>query len=303
MSDKKFLPIAYHQWKWKKFKKANISIATHALHYWVGAYGGMRAIPDPSNPKKFLLFRLTDHASRLAMSAKFLWYDLTAKKIAKTITKFIERNAPKSPIYIRPLIYTSDLDFSPRIHDIEKDFLIYGVEFGDYLDPSGISCTISSWQRQVDTNFPLRGKITGAYITSALAKTEAVNRWFDDAILMNAQWKVSEWSAMNIFIVRNGIIRTPAITEDILEGITRDSVIQIARSMGYTVIEWQIDKSELFIADEVFFTGTAARITPVKQIEQYMLSTDHPITDRLKARFDTIVQGRDDEFAHWITRV
>lgn len=169
-----------------------MSVATHALHYGIGAFGGMRAIPNSSNPDEIILFRLSDHAKRLANSAKFLGYDLSADYIANKIIEFVAKNKPTKPIYIRPLIYTSDLDISPRLHNIEFDFLIYGIELGDYLASGGITCTISSWQRQQDASFPLRGKITGAYITSALAKTEAYNRGFDEAILLNSHGKVSE---------------------------------------------------------------------------------------------------------------
>lgn len=318
---KTFLPFAYHQNEWKNFNDANISIATHALHYGTGAFGGMRIIPDPENPDEILLFRLADHAKRLTDSARFFGIaplpldkggrgdfvsdipKFSQKYFESLITELVKRNKPTKPIYIRPLIYTSDLDLSPRLHDIEWDFLLYGLEMGDYLKPDGITCTISSWQRQQDASSPLRGKISWVYITSALAKTEAVKRGFDEAILMNAHGKVSEWSAMNIFVVRNGVIRTPAITEDILEGITRDSVIQIARSLGYTVIEGQIDKSELFIADEVFFSGTAAKVTPVQKIEHYNLPTHHPILDTIKERFEKVVTGKDEEFGKWVTRV
>lgn len=237
MSEKTFLPYAYHQGAWKPFSEANISIATHALHYGTAAFGGMRAFPNPKNPNEILLFRVQDHAKRLAGSARFFGCTYDVAYFEGLIREFVRRNAPRTPTYIRPLIYTSDLDLSPRLHNIEWDVLLYGLEMGDYLNPMGISCTISSWMRQQDASFPLRGKISGAYITSALAKTEAFQRGFDEAILMNAQGKVSEGSAMNIFVVRNGIIKTPAVTEDILEGITRDSVIRIARSMGYTVIE------------------------------------------------------------------
>ena len=324
MSSKNFLPIAYHQWEWKPFANATLSVATHALHYGTGAFGGMRATPNPEKANEILLFRLPDHARRLAQSAKFfgIWapFERSCREATEDfpisdtprfsqayfenlIREFLIRNTPTKPIYMRPLIYTSDLDISPRLHDIEWDVILYGLELGDYLAPGGITCTVSSWMRQQDASFPLRGKITGAYITSALAKTEAHRRGFDEAILMNAAGKVSEGSAMNIFLVRNGIIRTPAVTEDILEGITRASVIEVARSMGYTVIEWQIDKSELYIADEVFFTGTAARITPVKQIEHYMLSEQHPITNILKARLDTIVLWNDEEFGKWVEKV
>ncbi len=152
----------------------------------------MRSIPDPKNPDTMLLFRPMDHARRLSKSAKFLGYEISPEHIYMTICTFLQKNKPTKPIYMRPLVYTSDLDISPRLHDIEKDFLLYGIELGDYLSSEGVSCCFSSWMRQADVSFPLRGKITGGYITSALTKTEAKNRGFDEAIMMNHQGKVSE---------------------------------------------------------------------------------------------------------------
>ncbi|HEY9891192.1 MAG TPA: branched-chain amino acid transaminase, partial [Candidatus Sericytochromatia bacterium] len=247
-----FLPVAYFKNQFIPFAEANISIATHALHYGTGAFGGLRGIPDPQNPEQILLFRLDRHCQRLSNSAKFLLYDLPADKINNIIVDFVKKNKPAQSFYIRPLIYTSDLGISPRLHNIEKDFLVYGLDLGDYLSPDGVSCRISSWYRQEDRSLPLRGKISGAYITSSLAKTEAVESGFDEAILLNSQGKVSEASGMNIFLVRNGELITPGFDQDILEGITRDSVIKIARDLGINVIERAVDKSELFIAEEVF---------------------------------------------------
>gem|GEM_PF-1792119 len=141
---------------------------------------------------RILLFRLENHAKRLSASAKFLGYDIKDDYIAGKIVEFVQKNAPKTGFYIRPLVYTSDLDISPRLHNIEYDFLIYGIEFGEYLASGGITCSISSFERQSDASFPLRGKITGGYITSALAKTQAHERGYDEAILLNSQGKVSE---------------------------------------------------------------------------------------------------------------
>lgn len=300
---KNFLTYAYHAGEWKNFENATVSIATHALHYGIWTFGGLRWIQNPNKPNEFILFRLDRHCKRLSLSAKYLWAEYSSKFIEEKIIEFIKKNKPKTSIYLRPLVYTSDLDLSPRIHDIEKDFMLYGLELWDYLSPDWITCTISSYMRQSDTSFPLRGKISWAYITSALAKTEAVNRWFDDAILLNATNKVSEGSAMNLFMVRDGIIYTPWVTEDILEWITRSSVIELARSKWYEVVERQIDKTELFIADEVFMTWTAARMTPVKKIEQYDLPTNKPVYIDLKQAFDDVISGRNEEFSKWLTKV
>lgn len=285
------------------FSEANISIATHALHYGTGAFGGLRGIPDPNDPSQVLLFRLERHCRRLSNSAKFLQFDLPADKIEHVIVDFVKRNKPTQSFYIRPFVYTSDLGIAPRLHKIEKDFFVYGLELGDYLSPEGISCRISSWSRQEDRSFPLRGKISGAYIASALAKTEAVAAGFDEALLMNSQGKVCEASGMNVFIVRDGKLITPGSDQDILEGITRDSIVTIAKAMGIEVIERPIDKSELLIADEVFLSGTAAKVTPVKRVENYELPTERPITEKLRDKLTAITQNQDEEFADWVYKI
>lgn len=295
-----FLPFAYFQGQFVPFEQANISIATHALHYGTGAFGGLRGIPNPENSKQILLFRLDRHAQRLSSSARFLHFEISAEKILNVITDFVKKNAPETSFYIRPFVYTSDLGIAPRLHNIEKDFFIYGLELGDYLSADGVSCRISSWYRQEDRSFPLRGKISGAYITSSLAKTEAVESGFDEAILLNSQGKVCEATGMNIFIVRSGQIITPGVEQDILEGITRDSIVTIARNLGLTVVERPVDKSELFIADEVFLCGTAAKITPVKQVENYKLSTTRPITEKLKQTLTAITENRLADYKDWV---
>ena len=298
-----FLPIAYFKNQFVPFAEANISIATHALHYGTGALGGLRGIPDPENPNQVLLFRLDRHCKRLSNSAKFLHYDLPADKIKTVIIDFVKKNKPTASFYIRPFIYSSELGIAPRLHNIEKDFFVYGLELGDYLSPEGISCRISSWYRQEDRSMPLRGKISAAYITSALAKTEAVESGFDEAILLNSQGKISEASGMNIFIVRNGELITPGFDQDILEGITRDSVITIARELGIKTIERPVDKSELFIAEEVFLCGTAAKITQVKKIENYELPKARPITEKLREKLTAITENREPQYRDWVTAI
>jgi branched-chain amino acid aminotransferase len=295
-----FLPIAYFENQFIPFEDAKISVATHALHYGTAAFGGMRGIPDPQNPQQILLFRLDRHCQRLSQSAKFLNYDLPADKIKQIIIDFVRKNRASNSFYIRPLVYSSGLGIAPRLHNLEKDFLVYGLEMDDYLPPGGINCRISSWYRQEDRSFPLRGKITGAYITSALAKTEAVESGFDEAILMNSQGKVCEATGMNIFMVRNGQLITPGYDQDILEGITRESIVAIARDIGISVVERPVDKSELYIADEVFLSGTAAKITPVKRIERFELPDKRPITEQLKEKLIAITENRDSDYKEWV---
>jgi len=295
-----FLPFAYFQNQFVPFNEAKISIATHALHYGTGAFGGLRAIPDPQTPQQILLFRLERHCQRLSNSAKLLQYDLPADKIEKVIVEFIQKNQPGKSCYIRPFIYNSGLGISPRLHDIEKSFFIYGLELGDYLSPEGVSCRISSWYRQEDRSLPLRGKIAGAYITSSLAKTEAVESGFDEAIFLNSQGKISEASGMNVFLVREGKLITPGFNQDILEGITRDSIITIAKDLGIETIERPVDRSELLIADEVFLSGTAAKITPVKRIENYELPKTRTLTNQLQEKLAAITENREPNYKDWI---
>jgi branched-chain amino acid aminotransferase len=295
-----FLPFAYFQDQIVPFQEATISIATHALHYGTLAFGGMRGIPDPQDPTQVLLFRLDRHCQRLSQSARFIHYDISAEKIKTAIIEFVKKNQPTTSFYIRPFVFTSDLGIAPRLHNIDKSFAIYGLELGDYLSPEGVSCRISSWCRQEDISFPLRGKISAAYITSSLAKTEAVESGFDEAILMNSQGKVSEASGMNIFIVRNGQIITPGFEQDILEGITRDSVIKIAQDLGIPVVERPVDKSELLIADEVFLCGTAAKVVPVNRIENYYLPEHRPIAEKLREKLIAITENRDPNYRDWV---
>ena len=298
-----FLPYAWFNGECIPFAEAKISIATHALHYGTAAFGGMRAIPNPSDKNEFLLFRTDKHIKRLTQSAKFLLTELKEDYVSNALEKIIKINKPDKPIYIRPFVYTSDLGIAPRLHNIETNFFIYCIELGDYLAPEGVTCRMSSWTRQEDRSLPLRGKISGAYITSSLAKTEASLSGFDEALLLNSRGKVSEASGMNLFIVRDGDLITPGVDQDILEGITRASVIELAKSMGLNVIERPVDKTELFIADEVFLTGTAAKITPIKQIESTKLVGERPIMEKLKSKLIAITEGRSKDYDSWVTRI
>jgi branched-chain amino acid aminotransferase len=298
-----FLPYAWFGGKCVPFAEATLSVATHALHYGTGAFGGMRALPNPADANEILLFRADRHARRLSQSARLLLTELSEDTIHSAIHQFLQANQPTCPVYLRPFVYTSDLGIAPRLHNIETDFLIYGLELGDYLSPEGVSCRISSWTRQEDRSLPLRGKISGAYITSSLAKTEAVKSGFDEALLLNSRGKVSEASGMNLFLVRDGVLITPGVDQDILEGITRASVLELAKTMGIPTLERPVDKSELFIADEVFLSGTAAKVTPVRRVENTDLSADRPVMDAIRDRLTAITEGRDPAFDHWVTRV
>jgi len=298
----KFLPYVWANGNSVPFSDATVSVATHALHYGTGVFGGIRAFLNPSNSNEILLFRLDRHSRRLSDAAKMIQVNISETAIRDAIYAFLNANKPTTSIYIRPLIYTSDLGISPRLHDIKTSFIVYGIERDD-ISSSEVSCRISSWTRQEDRALPLRAKVTSAYITSSLAKTEAVKSGFDEAILLNTRGKVCEASSSNIFIVRDNVLITPGVSEDILEGVTRASVMELAKAMGITVIERSVDKSELFIAQEVFITGTISKIVPVTRIENVYLPSVRPIMEMLRKRFNAITEGLDPQYEEWITRV
>lgn len=292
MSD--FLPKAYLKGAIVPFEQANVSVATHALHYGTAAFAGMRVYPDVKNPGNVLLFRPELHFKRLANSAKLLGFAISKDQIESAVTDFLAVNPGDKPFYLRPLVYASDLGIAPRLHNLESDLLIYGIAMGSYLSGDGITCCFSSWTRGEDRSLPLRGKISGTYVTSALAKTEAVERGFDEAIFLNSRGKLAEGSAMNLFLVKNGTLVTPSVTQDILEGITRRSVIEIAHDLGIPLEEREIDRSELLLADEAFLTGTAAQLAPINKVEQYILPKEKPIITQISDELSNIYQQKDE---------
>jgi len=288
-----FLPKAYLRGQFINFEDANISIATHALHYGTASFGGIRGMVDESNPTEAVIVRLDDHIKRLADSAKYLQANFSQQQLKSVVVEFVRQNKPTKPFYIRPLIYTSDTGIAPRLHEVEKDLLMYGIEAGDYLPPGGVSVCFSSWMRQPDASLPLRGKISGSYVTSSMAKTEAVQRGFDEAIMLNTAGKVSEASAMNIFIVRDGELITPSVDQDILEGITRKSIITMAKDLNVPVAERPVDKTELYLC------GSMARITPVNSVEHRPMPENHPITDQLRKVLTAISQNDSQKYSSW----
>jgi branched-chain amino acid aminotransferase len=262
-------------------------------------------IREKGNKKQHVIFRIDEHAKRLSKSAIMLGCkpeQFTKEFIKEKLLQFVNENKDaKTDYYIRPLIYTSKLGLVPSL-EAEKDFLIYGLELGDYLASDGVSVCVSSYRRQEDTMIPGRGKISGSYYISAAAKAEAHDRGFDDAILLTQSGKVSEGSAMNVFMVRDGVLITPPVSEGILEGITRKSVIELARYLKIEVVERPIDISELkYMAEEVFFTGTAAKITPCKKIESQIMPKEKPVTKKLQEELQKVFTGGNKKFTKWIS--
>jgi branched-chain amino acid aminotransferase len=296
----KFLPYAWFEGRLVPFAEANVSLATHALQYGTGSFSGMRTLTENGH---VLVFRVEDHAKRLARGAQLLHGRLDPAVIQQAILDFVEKNAPAVPAYIRPFVYAAGGHPVPALHYTEKLLGIYGLEFDIYLGGEGASMTFSSYPRVPDAVIPARGKICGAYYTSSAAKTEAQLRGFDDAIMLNTRGKVAEGSGMNLFLVKDGVLITPDVTQDILEGITRDSLIQIAATMDLKVVEREVDRSELCFADEVFLSGTAAGVTWVRKIEDFEMPQARPVTEQLQAAYQRAIRGTLPGFEHWVTRV
>jgi branched-chain amino acid aminotransferase len=294
-----FLPYAWFEGKLVPLDEARVPLSTHGLQYGTAAFSGMRTLTEGGD---VLVFRLDEHAKRLSRGAMLLHGSLAAGEIERAILEFVAKNRPLVPAYIRPFVYAAGTDPVPALHRTEKQLGIYGFEFGSYLSGEGARMTFSSYPRVPDVSLPARGKIAGAYWTSSAAKTEGQLRGYDDAIMLNGQGKVAEGSGMNIFLVKEGVLITPDGTQDILEGITRDSVIRIAKKLGIEVRERAVDRSELMFADEVFLAGTAAGVTHVKSIESVEYSSG-PVTEKLQAAYAEALRGKLSGFENWVTRV
>lgn len=291
------------------FSEANVSIATHALHYGTGAFGGLRGYWNADKEELFV-FRPIDHFTRLLGSAKMLRMDLpyTPAKLVGHLTEYLRAEGMHQDCYIRPLIYKSTPTIGVRLHDLDDQLAIFAIPFGQYLEKEeeGLHVTISSWRRIDDNAIPARGKISGAYINSALIVSDAKAAGFDDAIVLNEDGHIAEAAAANFFIVRNGQAITSPITSNILEGITRRTVIQLLRDeLGMEVIERDIDRTELYIADEAFSCGTGYQVAAVTKVDYHDIGTGKlgPVTRQLRDLYFGIVRGQNEKYADWLTPV
>jgi branched-chain amino acid aminotransferase len=301
------LEYAFFEGQIVPFSEAKVSVGTHALQYGTGAFAGIRGYLDQDG-ETINVFRLRDHTARLLQSAKLLRAELPYNRdsLAETIVALIEKNAPESDVYIRPFVYKPAVQLTPRLRGIGDELAIYMLSLGDYLDTSrGQKAIVSSWVQIPDNAIPRRGKVSGAYINSAFAKDEAEEKGADEAILLNTTGKVAEGSGCNIFIVRNGTLITSPITSDILEGITRRTFVQFAQDEGIPVDTREIDRSELYIADEAFFCGTGVQVAPIASVDGRLVGDGEPgeITKRLRDIFFATVRGRSSKYADFITPV
>lgn len=298
------------QWAFLKGKvvpiqEAHISIMSQVVNYGIGAFGGVRGYWN-ADRQQLYVFRIHDHIRRLLNSLKL--FDNTipyaADDLQRIILDLLRREGYREDVYIRPLIYNATEDIAPRLYDVEFDFACFSRPQGNYISLTVRACT-SSWRRIEDNVIPSRGKITGGYINSAFAKSEAHWNGYDEAIVLNHDGHVAEGSAMNLFIVRHGRLITPPVSDNILEGITRNSILQIAHDLGIETLERSIDRTELYIADEVLFCGTGAQVAAVSEIDHRKIGTGAmgAIGQKLQTTYFDIVRGKHEKYADWLTPV
>ncbi len=299
-------PYAYFGKQFVPLAEAEISVATHAFNYGTAVFEGIRGNWNEEE-KQTYLFRLADHYQRLHQSGRVLRIDVpySNDELCDITVRLVGMCGYQEDVYVRPIAYKSSNVLAVRLHDLEDDFLIFVIPFGPYLDiKKGARCGTSSWRRVEDTGIPARAKVNGIYVNSALAKTEAVEHGYDEAIMLNEDGHVSEGSGENIFIIESGRLITPPVWSNILVGITRDTVITLAREeLGMETIERPIDRSELYLADECFMTGTAAHVTPVIEVDHRPVGEGKrgPITAELQRLYFDVVRGKNGKYAHWCT--
>lgn len=285
-----------------------ISVRTHGFAYGTGCFEGIRGYWNEDD-QQIYLFRLREHFERLLRSCKILQISLpyTVDQLIDISVQLVRRNGYRQNVYLRPVAYKADQIIGVRLHGLIDHFIITAESFGNYVDITGLHCGVSSWRRIDDNAIPSRAKIIGSYVNSAFAKSEALQNGFDEAIMLTHDGHVSEGSAENIFLVMSGELATPAPTENILLGITRDTVMELARrELGRITRERQIDRTELYIADEIFLCGTGAQIAPVVRVDHRPIGdgTVGPISSELQKLYFDVVKGRRPEYrAQWCTPV
>lgn len=286
--------------------EAKVSIMTHALHYGTAVFEGIRGNWN-SEKQVVYIFRLREHYQRLLNGCKMLMLDIpySLDDLCRITVETVERSGYAEDVYIRPIAFKGEERVANlKLHELSSDFGVIVVPFGKYLGSEALRCCTSSWRRVDDPMIPPRLKISGIYVNSILAKTEAVLAGFDEAILLNQSGYVSEGTGENLFLISGGRIHTPSMEDNPLGGITRDCAITLARDeLSLEVVQRHVNRSELYLADEVFLTGTAAHITPVVEIDHRKVGDGKvgPITQRLQALYFDIVRGKNPKYIRWCT--
>ena len=299
---------AFFEGKIVPFAEANVSIATHAFNYGTAVFGGIRGYWNEGK-KKLFIFRPYDHYRRLLNSGRMMNMSVPYDEegLIQLTLDLVRTEGWQTDIYIRPLIYKADMGIGVRLHDLKDELSIFSMPFKQYVkNETNAHVTISSWRRLDDNAIPARGKVSGAYANSALIKTDANLSGFDEALVLNQNGHISEGSAMNIFMIRDGVVIPPPVTDNILEGITRRTAMDLAKNeLGLPVMERSIDRTELFICEELFMTGSAAQIVAITKVDHRTVGKGEmgPVTGKIRELFGDVVRAKNPKYAHWNVEV
>ena len=299
---------AFHQGKIVPYEQATVRVLTHGINYGTACFGGLRGYYNQEQDEVFV-FRASDHYRRFLNSTRLLCMEFpySDEDLVEITRDLIRQEGYKEDIYIRPLAYKADEIIGVRLHNLKDEMSIAAVPYGSYVaNDEGLHVTISSWKRVDDNMIPARGKISGAYANSAFIKTDAQRSGFDEALVLTDSGHVGEGSAMNFFMLRDGVAVTPPITDNILEGITRRTVTTLLRDeMGMDVVERSIDRTEVYLAEEAFFTGTGVQIAAITRVDHRPVGAGQmgPVVAELRELFFDAARGRSPKYRHWCTPV
>jgi branched-chain amino acid aminotransferase len=298
---------AYHEGEFRPLADSKVSIATHALNYGTGVFEGIRAYWNPSHEQLYV-FRLRDHFARMERSCRILRIELPGDpdELAAITLELLRRNEFRTDVYVRPLAYKAARSIKVALQGLRPGFSMFAFPIGAYLPTNGLAARTATWRRTSDNAIPARGKLTGAYINTALAVDEAHDYDADEAIFLTDDGHVSEGGGSNLYLLRDGQLLTPPVTADILEGVTRDTIMRLARErLGLTVVEREIDRTELYLADELFFVGTGAQVAPCVMVDRRAVGdgTIGPVTKLIGELYFAIARGDDTSHPEWRTAV
>ena len=299
--------ICYFEGEWVAMRDAKVSIMTHAFMYGTATFEGLRAYWNADQGRLYGL-KVREHVERIRQSCRILlMVDVpSVDELTRLIVETVRRNGFREDAYIRPSFYKSTRAIGVRLHDLDNELYIVALPFGNYIDTDiGVRVMTSTWRRNADEALPARGKIVGGYVNMAFQKSEAELNGFDEAIVLTANGHVNEASAANVFVVRDGVALTPPVSDDLLEGVTRKALLELMANEGIPVETRSIDRSELYIADEVFLCGTGVQISPVIEVDHRPVGSGRvgPISRLVRDRYFDAVRGRLPEYEHWLTPI
>ena len=299
--------ICYFEGDWVPMREAKVSIMTHAFMYGTATFEGIRAYWNPDQGRLYGL-KLREHVERIRQSCRILLMkDIpSVDELTGTILETVRRNHFREDVYVRPSFYKSTRAIGVRLHNLDNQLYVIAVPFGNYIDTdAGVRVMTSSWRRNMDDALPARGKIVGGYVNMAFQKSEAELNGYDEAIVLTADGHVNEASAANLFVVRDGVALTPPVSDDLLEGVTRKGIMEMLANEGIPLEERSIDRSELYVADEVLLCGTGVQVSPVIEVDHRPVGSGEigPISRLIRDRYFDAVRGRLPEYSHWLTPI